>query len=58
MIILGLTGSVGMGKIDRRPRCCAACGIPVHDADAAVHRLLGRGGPGGGRGRRGLSRAC
>lgn len=43
MIILGLTGSIGMGKtvaagILRR------LGIPVHDADKTVHRLLAPGG--------------
>jgi dephospho-CoA kinase len=43
MIILGLTGGIGMGKSTaagafRRAR------IPVFDADAVVHRLQARGG--------------
>jgi dephospho-CoA kinase len=43
MIILGLTGGIGMGKSTaaaafRRAR------IPVFDADAAVHRMQSRGG--------------
>jgi dephospho-CoA kinase len=43
MIILGLTGGIGMGKSTaaaafRRAR------IPVFDADATVHRLQARGG--------------
>jgi dephospho-CoA kinase len=43
MRVLGLTGSIGMGKTTavkllRRRR------VPVHDADAEVHRLLGRHG--------------
>jgi dephospho-CoA kinase len=41
--ILGLTGGVGMGKSTaaamlRRMR------VPVYDADAAVHRMMGKGG--------------
>jgi ABC-type uncharacterized transport system substrate-binding protein len=38
MIILGLTGSVGMGK-SATARLFAEEGTLVHDADAAVHRL-------------------
>ncbi|MDR3439610.1 dephospho-CoA kinase [Telmatospirillum sp.] len=43
MIRLGLTGSIGMGK-STASRQLARLGLPVHDADAVVHRLLAKGG--------------
>jgi dephospho-CoA kinase len=43
MIVLGLTGSIGMGK-STAAAALRRLGVPLYDADAEIHKMIGPGG--------------